>query len=635
MGAGVIVSGGADGRYTVRLDFGEAKKTALLARVAAAQADLSAKVAIQQVYVAEAQAREAASLAQLNDAQNFLILQMQSDAFASEPAKRLFDQLKASHQKLVVAQIPVHDALKTLRLQLLQAQQMAAAWGAFVASVERPAWCCDLTEDAQGTVATVEIPGEPNLVLIAPGGRAWQGWDRTISTARKSAELARLQKGLERLALMLGDLNADIAAQEAAAVTLKLDEETARLAYAASQSQVNRDAYEAASAALRGNQIQLTNLRFRRAGVVQQIAKVMVQVSAWGARPASDAPVYGDGALTGRQVMSPWQAYLNAALLPGWQKHMPTYRWGTVTGKDETLRTLDVALAPAKSSAQGLDVNKRATLSTVPVEYMTCGVDAFDVGDRVVVKFIDQSWDRPVVIGFVDNPKRCPVKVRYSVRRAFIVDGGGVVPPQPAAFPVGQQGVTWYISGMGYLEGERNLAPGASYAATTFPSSPRHFLVQAFKVVNGVYSYYDSLSVPGGVIAGSDIDIGAQYLYFPETLTLPGQGSSSIHNAGDPIDGDPPMDFWRSYQYFWFDYAHGALISGETVSPITTNQDVADHWVPAVQVWRHTYQEVRNGVILPVLMDVTYTRISGGEYYRSGNRSEPLVVAITGWRRVE
>jgi hypothetical protein len=38
-------------------------------------------------------------------------------------------------------------------------------------SETRAAWCCDLTEDASGYVATVEIPGEPDLMLIAPGGR--------------------------------------------------------------------------------------------------------------------------------------------------------------------------------------------------------------------------------------------------------------------------------------------------------------------------------------------------------------------------------------------------------------------------------------------------------------------------------
>ena len=155
----------------------------------------------------------------------------------------------------------------------------------------RDAWCADLTEDATGYVATLEIPGESDLILIAPGGRT---------------------------------------------------------------------------------------------------------------------PVLAtDGYLRSRSLMAPWQAYFNAAILPGWQKFKPTYRWGTITALDKDADTATVVLADARSSAQRLSVNQASTLVNVPVEYMECNSDAFEIGDNIVVKFIGQDWSAPRVIGFLDNPREC------------------------------------------------------------------------------------------------------------------------------------------------------------------------------------------------------------------------------------
>lgn len=45
-------------------------------------------------------------------------------------------------------------------------------WQGLSLTDTRQAWCADRTENASGTVATIEIPGEPAAVLVAPGGRA-------------------------------------------------------------------------------------------------------------------------------------------------------------------------------------------------------------------------------------------------------------------------------------------------------------------------------------------------------------------------------------------------------------------------------------------------------------------------------
>jgi hypothetical protein len=105
--------------------------------------------------------------------------------------------------------------------------------------------------------------------------------------------------------------------------------------------------------------------------------------------------------------MSGPQAYLNAALLPGWQRHSPTYRWGTIHDIDTDTDRCRVNLASATSSAQNLPINQASVLTDVLVQYMTCNAAAFEEGDRVVVEFQGRDWSQPRVIGFLDNPRPC------------------------------------------------------------------------------------------------------------------------------------------------------------------------------------------------------------------------------------
>jgi hypothetical protein len=123
--------------------------------------------------------------------------------------------------------------------------------------------------------------------------------------------------------------------------------------------------------------------------------------------PAAPAPGPADGLLTAREVQSPEQVFWNAAVLPGWQKWKPTYRRGTITAIDYDADTANVTLFGDVSSAQQLPINQTANLTAVPVDYMQCDAEAFDVGDVVVVKFTGQDWATPRVIGFCDNPKEC------------------------------------------------------------------------------------------------------------------------------------------------------------------------------------------------------------------------------------
>lgn len=134
--------------------------------------------------------------------------------------------------------------------------------------------------------------------------------------------------------------------------------------------------------------------------------KVVVLVPGSGPEPqAYDGAAHGN--LMAREIQTPAQVFFNAAILPGWQKFYPTFRRGTITGLDFDNDTANVTLFDDVSSAIGLGINQTATLTAVPVEYMQCDAQAFEVGDNCVVKFMGMNWDTPKVIGFCDHPKPC------------------------------------------------------------------------------------------------------------------------------------------------------------------------------------------------------------------------------------
>ena len=152
-----------------------------------------------------------------------------------------------------------------------------------------------------------------------------------------------------------------------------------------------------------------------------------------------------DGQLFHRAGMSPEQAFFNAAILPGWQKWMPTYRVGTITSINGFANTCTLDLQSEDSSAQRLLIDPPSgslTLSDVPIFYMGCNAAAFAVGDRVLVEFPGQTWQWPSVIGFEKEPKACelwaliPIFVRARLSQVLIVVDGSPIgdcsyPPLP------------------------------------------------------------------------------------------------------------------------------------------------------------------------------------------------------------
>ncbi len=164
-----------------------------------------------------------------------------------------------------------------------------------------------------------------------------------------------------------------------------------------------------------------------------------------------------DGILQPARAGTPANVFDNLAMLPAWQKFRPTYRTGRIVSFNSDWATCTVVLDAAASSAQGLDVNQSAMLYNVPFEYMEYGISAFSpaeiaakrinyvpvyypddpnpyfyhdfehpetislAGDRVIVKFVDQNWGKPVVTGFLDHPCWGQIYIQ------FIREGSGQI----------------------------------------------------------------------------------------------------------------------------------------------------------------------------------------------------------------
>ena len=112
-----------------------------------------------------------------------------------------------------------------------------------------------------------------------------------------------------------------------------------------------------------------------------------------------------DGQLLPTVVATPAQTFYNLAMMPGWQKWKPTFRYGTITSISGNLA--DVSVVDIRSSQQNIEINQTSTIEGVEIEYMNCGGSAFALGDEVLIKFESQAWDSPKIVGFKDNPRAC------------------------------------------------------------------------------------------------------------------------------------------------------------------------------------------------------------------------------------
>lgn len=360
MGRAVVLSNAGDGRYTIEIDLGTGPRAEKVAQITAQIALLNTRINTAILAVAAAQSVADSSQAALEALINALGSGTEVPVPGS-PAGREHEQALRVSMLTMSSLARKKSTLAALQMQRTRQQRLLTSLQALPLIQTRSAWCIDLTETASGAVATAEIPGESDLVLIKPGAPAWQ--------------------------------------------------------------------------------------------------------------PA-------DGVLGARELLDANQAFFNVAILPGWQKYKPNFRRGTITALNFDNNTANVSLAAHQSSAQRLNVDQQSSFVGIPVRYMTCNAQAFEVGDQVVVMFDDQDQSQPHVIGFVTDPRPCE---QFTITYIFSLDRfpetqeiyrGRDGDPVSATAPFGMH--AW----MGWSDGNTSLSrqatdvvASATYTAqyTSFP----------------------------------------------------------------------------------------------------------------------------------------------------------------------
>jgi hypothetical protein len=416
-----VVSGvSTNGQYTIEIDSGESVRLALIAALSQVLDLINGRIAAQSAQIELADAREAEIEQQLDEqVQVITTLQQSGELEQASLAARLYSEFylpKLGREK--AQNQPMRTALRKMKDELKDATRKQNELLNLTCIDRRTAWCVTRTlAILNNPVRTLEIAGEPNMVLIAPETAAPVVGDGNIAQSEKDAVLATLNTRLAAKTASLTQTETKITSAEAERATLQAALDTANANFIAAPSDLTRQAVDAATEDLLNNEEKLSQLRMLKSSLDLQIKNINNEIVIWSAKTATETPIYGDGQLWSRELLSPEQVYFNAAILPGWQRDKPTYRWGTASNIDYDNNKMTVTLsATPTSSAQGLNVNKVGTLTDVPIVYLTCNAGAFADGDRVVVEFTNQSWNDPKVIGFVDNPQACAaVTVGYTL----------------------------------------------------------------------------------------------------------------------------------------------------------------------------------------------------------------------------
>lgn len=172
MGRAKIVGGGEGGLYSIEMDCGTQQRDARLSAIAARLAEIAPKLAEAESALEQAQAKEAQAGEAAQDAINAYVAAVREHGPGSPEAGEALGAHTVAARKLMEAKQATGVArlrVDQWRTERAEAQRQQAYWQALTLKETRSAWCADLTEDAAGDVATLEIPGEDALVLIKPG----------------------------------------------------------------------------------------------------------------------------------------------------------------------------------------------------------------------------------------------------------------------------------------------------------------------------------------------------------------------------------------------------------------------------------------------------------------------------------
>lgn len=200
MGRGTIVSGGTDGQYVIDMDYGSARADQLITYLEATIANLDTAISNAESAASTASVSLTAALSTLNGA----IVTYNGDE--SEENRATLDAATEAVAEASAANDKATVKVTSLKYQKMALESRLASVEAVDTTERATVWCVDLTEDASGTVGTIEINGEGNNgVLIAPAGRAADDGDgymtaRAIQSAEQAFYNAAILPGWQKYA---------------------------------------------------------------------------------------------------------------------------------------------------------------------------------------------------------------------------------------------------------------------------------------------------------------------------------------------------------------------------------------------------------------------------------------------------
>jgi hypothetical protein len=190
MGRGTILGGLGEGRYSIKVDSGKAERDRRIAALNADIADVDANLsqlrerrdqAAQEVAekrgVADAAIQALADYNNENAAPPELMVGDKLEdlrRLKDSEWRRLTDAATKATTALVKAQgklANLNSAIKVEEAKRAEIVKQRDALANTPVERELDAWCVDYTLDGSGEVATIEVPGEPQATLIAPGAR--------------------------------------------------------------------------------------------------------------------------------------------------------------------------------------------------------------------------------------------------------------------------------------------------------------------------------------------------------------------------------------------------------------------------------------------------------------------------------
>lgn len=185
MGKARILSGGSDGLYTVERVYDRTFYAQEKADLEAEIANIDARLAQanDQLDAIEAQATEADQA--LKEAQDLYVeavrnrnenpdaewIDPSTGETVDDPSVFYMDQLERTMESVAevyTARGGLKNDIALMEAAKLSAEKRIEKMDAVADPAPESAWCADFTEDASGEVATIEIPGEPQKLLVAP-----------------------------------------------------------------------------------------------------------------------------------------------------------------------------------------------------------------------------------------------------------------------------------------------------------------------------------------------------------------------------------------------------------------------------------------------------------------------------------